>query len=182
MLTGLRPHMNCSYWHGMTLLSREKRCRIGTKWFLQSIFFQMKAKYDGFVARTWYQAVLEKIFDEYMENDDGEAEISILNIPDETKTGSRKVPCLCAGLFHQIRDYLSFLVMILQCILINQSLLNYLADEEERFLMYMHSIVSSENWCLLQILIVWNSSLTTVDISTSQIEFVQMWKFQRLQS
>ena len=53
--------------------------------------------------------LLEKIFDEYMENDEGEVEISILNIPDETKTGSRKVPCLCAGLFHQIRDYLSFL-------------------------------------------------------------------------
>lgn len=50
---------------------------------------------------------IHKIFEEYL--DKGEKEITIINIPEETKTGSRKVPCVCAGLFHQIQDYFHFM-------------------------------------------------------------------------
>ena len=50
-----------------------------------------------------------KIFDEWMCNDTGEVDISIISIPENTKTGSRNVPCLCSGLFQQIKDYYHFM-------------------------------------------------------------------------
>ena len=51
---------------------------------------------------------INKIIDEWMCNDKGEMDISIINIVDG-KTGSRSIPCLLAGLFHQIEDYFAFM-------------------------------------------------------------------------
>ena len=53
---------------------------------------------------------INKIIDEWMCNDraDTPLDISIINIIDG-KTGPRAIPCLLAGLFHQIEDYFCFM-------------------------------------------------------------------------
>jgi integrase len=58
---------------------------------------------------NFYRLITYKIFEEWMENDMGEIDVSIIRIPEETKTGTRNVPCLCSGLFHQIEDYYRFM-------------------------------------------------------------------------
>jgi site-specific recombinase XerD len=56
-----------------------------------------------------FKLLIWKIFEEWCCNDMGEMDISLISIPEDTKTGSRTVPCLCAGLFHQIQDYYHFM-------------------------------------------------------------------------
>ena len=46
-----------------------------------------------------------EIFGEWLSNDLDEKDLSIIAVPDETKTGHRDVPCFCAGLFKQIEYY-----------------------------------------------------------------------------
>mgnify|MGYP006283329277 CR=1 FL=1 len=47
---------------------------------------------------------IQKIFEEWMVNDQQEVDISIISIKNG-KTGDREIPCMLSGLFHQIEDY-----------------------------------------------------------------------------
>ena len=92
------------------------------KWFLQSISFQMKVKIVGLWHDSDIRLLLEKIFDEYMERwwrSEIDPEYSWWN-----KDWFKESTMSLCWFISSIRDYLLFLVMILQC-LINQSLLNW---------------------------------------------------------
>jgi integrase len=54
---------------------------------------------------------IHKIFQEWCENDQREVDISVISIKNG-KTGDRQIPCMLAGLFHQIEDYYHFMDVI----------------------------------------------------------------------